>query len=173
MSIPDVFVYYGYEDFVLKHGKFYESVPRPRGLRLGMPKACFANSIFLGARRNWKYVEGYATPILDNGASIFPVHHGWNLDDKGRLVDSTWKRIGSAYFGVEFSIERAFDAAWNGDAAILDDWKRKHPLLCRPWNGETPENAVPTCPQVELLRAGKLRRLYRSPEVCESQTLRA
>jgi hypothetical protein len=44
---------------------------------------------------------------------------------------------GLAYFGMPFSVERADDTTWWGDASVLDDWKRNHSLLCQPSQGET------------------------------------
>jgi hypothetical protein len=42
------------------------------------------------------YVEGYAQAIL-------PVHHAWNVDAQGRVMEVTWEEPGVAYFGIEFN----------------------------------------------------------------------
>ena len=123
----DGFHYTGAADFLLQEGKFYEPVPFPKHIPQGAAKMCYGNAIMLaGLRPGWKYVEGYAHAIL-------PVAHAWNLDEHGQLVDCTWLNTGTAYLGVEFSLERADAATWDGDASILDDWQRKWPIFREKW----------------------------------------
>lgn len=121
--------YAGAPDFVMKHGQWFEADPYPRMPR-GAQLQCFGNSIVLGVLYGHRYVEGYA---LSPAGQV--IHHGWNSDD-GRLVDSTWLNTGLAYIGVEFSVGRGDDATWNGDASVLDDHHRGHPLFAEPWEGE-------------------------------------
>jgi hypothetical protein len=122
--------YNGMEDFLLEHGQWFEPRPWTGEYGEGTIKRCFANSIALGVTDRLRYIEGIAL-------SVIPVHHAWNADSDGNLIDSTWKNEGLAYFGVEFSIGRAKDAIWyTGDTTILDDWKRRHPLYKQPWPGE-------------------------------------
>lgn len=121
-------------DFVLQHGKWYEPCPYP-DIPSGLPKRCYATSILQAADRGWKYVEGYAFMPRDKGFSWVPIHHAWNATLEG-LVDSTWDNGGDAYFGVEFDVERAQDATWEGDASVLDDFRRGWPLFKQRWEGE-------------------------------------
>jgi len=147
----DGYVYRNAADFLLRHAVWYEPSRYPADVGQGMPKHCYGNAILLAATRSWKYVEGYAlAPILQQGA--FPVHHAWNVDQQGQLVDSTWRNNGLAYYGVEFSVERAEEATWDGDGSVLDDWLRGFPLFKEPWTGE---RDWPASPRLALLRAGK------------------
>jgi hypothetical protein len=144
--------YAGIGDFLLQHGVWYNPSPYADAVYpQGAPKMCFGNSIILAATRGLRYVEGYASAPV--GLSV---HHAWNMDANGLLVDSTWMNTGLAYFGVEFSVERADDATWNGDGCVLNDHLRKHPLFRKPWKGEDYGIEWPHSERLELLRAGKL-----------------
>jgi hypothetical protein len=148
--------YHSAAEFLLTHGGWFEPVPYPPNGHRGAPKSCYGNAIYLGTLNNWKYIEGYAlAPILEIGG--FPTAHAWNVTPEGVLIDSTWRNTGLAYFGVEFSVERADEATWDGDASILNDWHRGYPLFQKPWTGETPQ---PASKRISLLRARKFRELY-------------
>jgi hypothetical protein len=125
---PDGYVYRGAADFVLRHGSFYEA-------RLcGKPannRACFGNSLVIAELLGWRYVEGFALNLFG-----LPIHHAWIVDVGGQALELTWAALGSGYMGVEFDPLRADDATWNGDASVLDDWKRGYPLFKQPWTGE-------------------------------------
>lgn len=112
----------GPADLLLQHGQWYE--PSSNGctcnlaktrrkthlasclLQRGEPKQCFYNASIRAMRHGLRYVEGYAT-------SIIPVHHAWVLDASGKVLEVTWDKPGSAYFGIEF------------DPKHVIDWKRK------------------------------------------------
>lgn len=139
-------------DFVLRHGHEYRAVPLGRReltqrFRYGQEKACFANSIMAGVLHDdLRYVEGFAF----NG--LLPIHHAWNVDRAGRAIDFTWREAKipiavRAYVGVVFPLELAWDALWEGDAAVLDDWQRDWPILRR----EFEANEWPPLPGPELL----------------------
>lgn len=121
--------YRGMHDFLAQHGKAYE--PRKKAVKLpwGAPKCCYGNALAAAVKYGWTYVEGIALGVI-------PVQHAWNVRDDGEMVDLTWRQVGSAYLGVEFSIGRADDCTWNGDATVLDDWRRGWPILQQPWTGE-------------------------------------
>jgi len=101
--VPPGFVYAGMDDFLLRHGRFYDSQPltvaehdyvkRARdtyGRRL-TKKQCFYNSqMLLLTAATWldpvegmdlRYVEGYGTGVIW-------VHHGW-LTLNGKVIDTT------------------------------------------------------------------------------------
>ena len=118
-------------DFVLEHGRGYRPALWDSRFQEGARARCYANAVGLAATHGLKYVEGFA---LESTGDI--TLHGWNVDDSGRLVDSTWCNTGLAYLGVEFSLERASDALWNGDAHILNDSNRNFPLFQQRWRGE-------------------------------------
>lgn len=147
---------YGW-DFVLQHGKFTENViPYPRHLWLGAQKKCFANSVIVSALHGYKYIEGYASA---SGIPELAIHHAWNEDQDGNLIDSTWRNTGAAYCGVEFSVERADEATWDGDASILNDYRRKYPIFKTRWTGEDFSIRWPESKRLELMRAGKFEEL--------------
>lgn len=127
---PSRFVYDGPEDFLLKHGRWFDPRPRPTWMKLGAPKCCYANSILaVAADSRLTYVEGYAWKII-------PVLHGWVIDRKGRLCEVTWTEPGIAYLGVEFSVGRADNASWDGDASVLTDSRSGFSIYEKPWTGE-------------------------------------
>lgn len=154
----DTYTYRGPADFVLQHGEAFEPIALPDEYEYGAPKLCFGNAIALAMLRGLTYVEGYA--IGPHGIAI---HHAWNTDDEGRLIDVTWSALwddgrrwpipDAAYLGVRFSLGRADDATWHGDATVLDDYKRRWPLLKAPWEGEDWEREWPNpSPPLQRLR---------------------
>jgi hypothetical protein len=83
------------ERFVLKHG--VEGRARKPGRRKGKLKECFKNSTVAAFKGGLRYVEGYA---LKPG--LIPVHHAWNLDEEGRVIDLTWRdNLAAEYLGIE------------------------------------------------------------------------
>lgn len=137
------------QDFVLKHGSWFKPCRKPKNFSWGRPKCCFGNAIILAAQNEFlPYVEGYALLKLKNG--FVPIHHAWN-DMDGSALDVTWKVSGAAYFGVRFSVEHADDCTWNGDATVLDDWKRQWPLFRKPWQGDG-DKIWPPSPRLLLAR---------------------
>lgn len=158
---PDGFFYRNSYDFLLRHGKFFEPRPLPVTLWAGPPKACYGNSIILGTVAGLRYVEGLAIPNFRSGA-FFPMEHAWNTDAEGRVaIDPTWNPEGLAYFGVEFSVERADDATWNGDSCVLNDYQRQHPLMRQEWQGEDWAKRWPRSPRLEIIRREYRAGLYR------------
>lgn len=43
------------------------------------------------------YVEGYAD------SDLFPMEHAWVVDPDGRVIDNTWRKPGTVYYGVPFT----------------------------------------------------------------------
>lgn len=148
------FCYFGAGDFLLRHGKWYNPLPYPSPMWHGTPRTCFGNAIILATLcPQLHYAEGYAECVAG-----FPVHHAWCTDGEN-VFDPTWDTPGECYFGVEFSVGRAEDAAWNGDASVLDDGQRDYPLLRTPWNGEDWQKEWPSSPRLRLVR----KRLHQFP----------
>ena len=145
--------YRGPADFVLQHGRWYSA--KLNELPTGHPSTCYGNAIIVAVVHGLPYVEGYAlSPI----GRIFP--HAWNAQDV-YAIDTTWRTPGLAYVGVEFSVERADDCTWNGDATVLNDYKRGWPLLRQPWHGEDASIEWPPSERLEILRSGDRSRFKR------------
>jgi len=118
-------------DFIAQHGVGYKPIPWRWGKDgVGVQKQCFGNAIANAGKYQMKYVEGFA--LAPTGEIIL---HGWN-DYEGELMDPTWANTGLCYIGVEFSLERADDATWNGDAHIINDENRNYPIFQKRWEGE-------------------------------------
>lgn len=144
--------------FVLTHGVWSPPHPVPPGMWQGRPRCCFDNAITVAILYDVPYIEGYALLGLDE--ETIALHHAWNLDHEGRVIDVTWRStLGLAYLGVPFSPERADDATWNFDGTILEDDKRRYPLLREPWQGEPPDHVWPSSPRLAKIRRQKRRLL--------------
>lgn len=132
-AMPEGFVYSCREEFLLKHGKFYQPVEWT-GPQYA-PKCCFANALLNSVQHPqlFRYVEGVA--LTEHG---FPTAHGWVTDQTTgtKAYDSTWKPHGLAYFGVEFASRRAWESQWEGEGSVLDDWLREWPIFKQEWTGE-------------------------------------
>lgn len=136
---PRTYHYAGWPDFLLREGELFDVAPCPSSLYM-RPGFCYGNAIMVATMAGLPYVEGVACPGPD-----FPmVPHAWNLNEQGQVIDSTWALAETrgapvdrrAYLGVRFSVARADEATWEGDSCVLDDWKRRWPVLREPWPGE-------------------------------------
>lgn len=89
-----------YEAVVLKYGQSYPApaIARPKGIRKGKDGECFANAYHVAADKGWQYVEGFAR-------SIIFVHHAWVIDDRGNVVETTWKEPGTEYYGIPLDMQ--------------------------------------------------------------------
>jgi hypothetical protein len=141
---PREWVYDSPLDFLQQHGQWFTPVPRPPHVRLGAPKHCFGNAIIAADRYGLMYVEGYA--LLDLGAGGIPLEHAWCCTTDGALVEVTTPEPWGAYFGMGFSTGRADDCTWYGDANVLNDYRRHHPLLGQRWTGEDWSKVWPVSP---------------------------
>ena len=98
-------LYHGVECIVEAIGTFDIVQPLPKGIRRGKMGLCFQNAFRLMGK-GFIYVEGIAVP----GNTLFPVHHGWCVDEFGRVLDPTW-RDGVAYLGVHLSKSFVYERA--------------------------------------------------------------
>lgn len=145
-------------EFLLAHGQYYPVSERPEWLPLGAPKCCFANAMMLAEWFELQYVEGYALMTLgqdDTDGIALP--HAWLATPDSTAYEVTTPEPWAAYFGIPFSVERADDATWWGDACVLDDWRRGHPLLKERWEGEKPLQHYTPSIALRTLRAKKAR----------------
>ncbi len=147
-------VYHCAEDFVLQHGTAYD--PASFTHVDGAPRSCYGNSLVNATAMGWSYVEGYAM-----GPTGLVVQHAWCVRPDGVPVECTWPIDvipALAYRGVTFSIERADDCTWNGDATVLDDYQRRWPLFQQPWQGEDYSIEWPDSPRLRVMRTVHLQR---------------
>ncbi len=93
------------EGLVLAHGREWPWRPKPARYRMGMPRACFMNTLRL-ARRSPRltYCEGFAATPLGANNKMFAVHHAWLLTPEGFVLDTTWPD-GSGYWGIPLRTE--------------------------------------------------------------------
>lgn len=139
--------YWGMEDFVLQEGEVFREVSPHQPVVFGknryrprFPRHCFNNSYLaaVASRGNLRYVEGYAY------SRFLPVHHAWNIDGEGRVVDTTWcakeeddlierPKVGTAYYGVIFPTEYVRSTRTKDNTSVIDQWEKRWPLLCTPF----------------------------------------
>jgi hypothetical protein len=114
--------YQGIADFLLKNGRSFEPKPldttRWQYMTIGH---CYRNSATIAQTEPLRYFEGYAT----SKNIIWPLLHGWNVDEFDNVVDVTWGPnhdiVPTAYFGVEFPIEYVWEKALsNGHFGLLE-----------------------------------------------------
>lgn len=78
----------------LGQGLVWDSGQQIRSVELGTPKECFKNAAELTRKdKSLAYVEGYAYK------SGMPVHHAWNVNHEGKVIDNTWQ-CGRLYIGL-------------------------------------------------------------------------
>jgi len=143
--------YHSVEDYVLRQGKQFESIPLTSDERKAVdtilsyliktgrkPRRgeCFLNSFrFLTNLHRvpepfvWKYVEGYEWTVA------LPIYHAW-VSLNGKVVDSTLGYYGEfpereEYFGVEFLPETYIDyvVEHREARALIDNHWERWPLL--------------------------------------------
>ena len=146
------YAYDGPADFILKHGKQYQSVKEgmtPLEMKMlthiltgkcrYQAKQCFYNAQSIGMSGVIGYVEGYADSVG------IPMDHAWNTIN-GKVIDMTWKfnnndqpvlgviPRGWEYFGVELSHELIVDKWGTGESTtLINDWEGDYPLLKEPF----------------------------------------
>lgn len=129
--------YFSSEQVLLEVGRRWRWRPLARDLsratRWGLERACFSNALLAAMLHpDLRYVEGFAY------AGAFPIHHAWNVDPAGVVVDFTWRedqldpRQGRAYLGVVVPVERAMHAVWDLGAAVFED-PPDYDSLRAPW----------------------------------------
>ena len=145
MKAPE-YAYSGPADFILKHGKQYQSAeltPEEIDILKNVldrqcsykAKQCFYNAQNIGLEGKIGYVEGMA-----NSVGI-PMPHAWNtINDK--VIDMTWKfnnddkpvvgviPIGWEYVGVQLP-NKMINKMWGTgqSTAMIEDWEGGFPLL--------------------------------------------
>jgi hypothetical protein len=98
------------ENAVLRHGREYIGIARPKGLRQQRARGlCFLNATDAALQGCAQYVEGF---VMSRRVGI-PVHHAWLSADGVHAIDQTLPDAPErAYFGIPFSnavLERVID----------------------------------------------------------------
>lgn len=134
-----LFHYRNFEDFVLQEGKWYPPKRLPFNYRRRVVGKCFNNAYELSERYDLTYVEGFG--VLSTGL----VHHAWNLDKKGNVIDTTWEDLWNlpeyeppdkpiGYIGVEIPFETVTLATeLHGYYGVFDDVPHRFPILHLKW----------------------------------------
>lgn len=105
--------------FVLRNGVGFTGCQRPAQYRRGTPKECFMNAARLLDWTGLTYFEGYAChPRLP-----IPIHHAWNADAAGRVVDVTFDQPEHCvYIGVQVSeVDLRKQQLRSGIYGVFDD----------------------------------------------------
>jgi hypothetical protein len=109
------------QEAVLKHGRAFTGIERPKGYRQHAVKKCFTNSASVADGERGFYVEGFAlTPI--GGTAV---HHGWVTLDGVHAVDVTFKDATKCwYFGIPFStkVVGRWSERWGGYLPLIDPY---------------------------------------------------
>lgn len=126
--------YYGLWDFVLRHGREF-GTENPREIKRGEERMCYRNAAQLAlSHKGYTYCEGYA-------AGVIPVMHAWVIDMDGRIGETTWPEIGTAYFGITFKTEYLRKELLTSKRyGLIDRWWDDWPLLREPeenWHEHT------------------------------------
>lgn len=121
------FEYRGMADFVIRHGEAFPARTLDGLWEPMAPKQCFMNAHAMATCFDLEYAEGFATTGILGG---LPVHHAWNLDEDGHVIDVTWAdelTAKAVYLGVRFphSLSRG--------TSVLDDWENRWPILKEKW----------------------------------------
>jgi hypothetical protein len=124
--------FFGPEDFVLHHGRYWRGQPLPENYRAGKMGRCGINATRLARRRaDLIFVEGYAVPFNPVGTELLgPLGHAWVVDGEGRVIDPTWPAGAREYFGVPF--RHAYVArlcAKSPQSTLIERWREEFPLL--------------------------------------------
>ena len=86
--------------FILDNGKEFSVGPYTFVGKRKKPNNCFGNAALMAlADERLLYVEGYVT------CRGIPIHHAWNVDLDGKLIDPTLTGGLHHYFGVVFTTD--------------------------------------------------------------------
>jgi hypothetical protein len=87
---------------IVKYGRPFIGIKRPKGYRQRKRKECFRNAFLLALDGRGIYVEGFANVTGTN----FVFCHGWNTLDGAHAIDATLPNAPEHhYLGVPFSPE--------------------------------------------------------------------
>lgn len=134
-------------DFLLQHGRQFESPTKSPPFTMISEPRCYANSVIaVQAIPRYRYVEGvsWAPPAMrrDTGAPVGAfrlLQHAWVIDPMDRVIDCTYACTPAgarlrAYFGVVFDdFDMVYRSAWDQERTALDNPADQWALLREPW----------------------------------------
>lgn len=102
--------------WVADHGRFYPPAPLADDWMRNEPRYCYDNSLEVAQENDdLSYIEGFAY----SAQFAVPIHHAWNAEPDGRVVDTTWPVPGLAYRGVELDLELVAAARDAEESALV------------------------------------------------------
>jgi hypothetical protein len=122
--IPDINGYCSMGDFILRNGRVFH--PGDICWALGKQN-CFQHAAVAAMEeRSLTYCEGYAI-------SIIPVLHAWLLGPDGKVIETTWKEMGHAYYGIPFRTDYVrSQIKLNKHYSMIDQWEKDWPTINAP-----------------------------------------
>jgi hypothetical protein len=165
-DVPQDGTYSSISNFLRTHGRIYQ------GKWTGRWKPAARRDRYLNAMTNslahgLRFVEGIAFSAItypEERRGIWtPITHTWNADESGALVDTTTSNGSLAYFGVEFSVDRAYEAWAYGNpetSEVIWDEQREWPILQHLWLGDD-ESRFPRRSEIDDLRGKPVQHVKR------------
>ena len=85
------------EVVVLKHGQQFSipEVVRPKWMKRGKKRQCYANSYRISTTTSWKYVEGFS--VNKHG---IPIQHAWVVNNENVIAETTLEKLEDEYYGI-------------------------------------------------------------------------
>ena len=151
--------------FLRTHGRYYLR-PWASSPRKGLQNVGILNAISFSLAYGYRYVEGQALvkPTWPKNSRYFGCFWTWNVDEYGRPIDWNNGPLPLALCGVEFSVDRAYDA-WSyrypGISQVIEDGARGWPLLRSPWLGEDYNKRFACSAELDHLRGRPLAQVRR------------
>jgi hypothetical protein len=101
------------QQLILRYGRWFNPVPRPKGIEQRQAKGCFLNSLLIAADEGQAfYVEGFA---MKTGLRI-PFHHAWNTRNGIDAFDTTLVDSSDClYLGIAIPTKLALDERFADD----------------------------------------------------------
>lgn len=114
---------------VLTYGRIFEAAPAEVQPKRGEPNLCYRNAFCASKAEGPVYCEGWAVPSLGYLTGL-PVLHAWLLDAEGKVLETTWERVGLVYIGIPVNY------VWHLSQAV----KFRAAALCEEVNARLPQD---------------------------------
>lgn len=118
------FKYKNIHDFIVQEGIPYVEHSEATVTK-GRQGNCFGNAFELAIKnKNYTYVEGVAY------SDVIPLDHAWILDEKNKVIETTWQQFAFCYIGVPFPTNYIIKTVLKEKRyGILDRYQSHWPLL--------------------------------------------